>query len=506
MTTFEQVLSQYGISLDRIVTVAEGRGRGSVGQSIAVQLDNPIGNRSVITATCFTPCPPPRVKVFQTDEGQWYAVGINTAIPSQSQVVQNRRRRGEDTTTVRIAVLYSITLGDVVQFWLGGDRLPIKIYEIPRCGHDFEVSDSASFSGTANMPEPLRQTKPLEGEHYQGVELYGRSFSASSSITATAQGETHTFGEFQGRADVGMSITSVEYLNGVVIGNQSFFRKTNVPPRAFSNDPFIVTWRSGETFTGEPFPSVTRDLDPNPRFNRAERFSPVFYLSKFLLPSDRPTIRFTSFPVWWMLAYTTNFFSDTSRGARPVSGRGSVSVSIQGREILFYRAYISTHRDTTFVTIAYDIQASGFQNLVMLSINRSNQITELSEPSRNDWRRSLASKSLRVPSSGDPCIDRYRIDPAVNLYNGYLFARKEYDPRLPFFRDTSYGGYPGMETGNNIAQPISKWRYGGAGNQCEVSNPSVLTIPLKAMPAFVYEVPFNFETYPQVIMSAAIQY
>lgn len=162
--TLRQLEAVFG-SLSRIAT---GRGSGAQGQTISVVLDQPIGSIRSVTAECYTPCPPPKVTVFQTNSGQWYAIGENIGTPTNTEVSQNRRSAPP------------IVRGDF-PFWqlyaIESDASPDTTYPFPEPGVAFryEFDSEIRYIKQVGVPAFLVGTGGVGGVNRGGV-LYHRFF------------------------------------------------------------------------------------------------------------------------------------------------------------------------------------------------------------------------------------------------------------------------------------------------------------------------------------------
>jgi hypothetical protein len=90
--TLNQLETRLNQVRDRHVRVTTGYGRGNAGAVGSFVLDTPLNGRSTLQALCLTPCSPGPVQLYQSDNGQWYAVGSNLSALTTSQVSQLRRR------------------------------------------------------------------------------------------------------------------------------------------------------------------------------------------------------------------------------------------------------------------------------------------------------------------------------------------------------------------------------------------------------------------------------
>ena len=97
MITDEQVRVLTGRSIESFATVAIGTGHGAVGQTISVQLVQPISGRSTIQAELLNTVAPSRhnLSVLRDGNGKWWAIG-NEATANRETVIQNRRRSPDD--------------------------------------------------------------------------------------------------------------------------------------------------------------------------------------------------------------------------------------------------------------------------------------------------------------------------------------------------------------------------------------------------------------------------
>ena len=107
MITDDQVRALTGRSIESFATIAIGTGHGAVGQTISVQLVQPIGGRSTIQAELLNTVAPSHhnLSVLRDGNGKWWAIG-NEATANRETVIQNRRRRPEDPNPSLVTVLF----------------------------------------------------------------------------------------------------------------------------------------------------------------------------------------------------------------------------------------------------------------------------------------------------------------------------------------------------------------------------------------------------------------
>jgi hypothetical protein len=107
MTTHRQLQALQERTIDGYRTVAIGSGHGRVGQSVFVQLSEPLGNRFSVQAELLNTVAPGRnnLAVLRSDAGEWYAIG-NEATPTRQTVTQNRRQRLQEPDQTTYSALF----------------------------------------------------------------------------------------------------------------------------------------------------------------------------------------------------------------------------------------------------------------------------------------------------------------------------------------------------------------------------------------------------------------
>ncbi|MBD1995156.1 hypothetical protein H6G00_00750 [Leptolyngbya sp. FACHB-541] len=348
-------------------------------------------------------------------------------------------------TVTAIPVLFLVDIGNSVEYWVGGDRsTPIKVATIPKYGPEFELS--GSFSGSLARSGQTEGTLSLatEGMFYQNVQAFGQAggSSVTGNVTYPSNQPFIPNGNLFGSLGFGQTFAVGRFQFFVPSGAGDGFNKTNLPG-TFAVPP-TVNFTPGQSFPLSNTDSVSEGRnDISEAGINYERPAQIHYQASI---SGR------------------GFATDDDRVYRAdFSGSGGGSLRATAREVYSRRVYMSAAGRNVYVTIAYDLKAAGYANLLMFAI-LGDRVVELGQPTRQDWRRSLAVLDYKPPSTGDICIDQLRENGKVNLLQR---TRLEAD----------FTEVEGDLKTTDLMVPILRQTITPGGDRCQVTPIPPQTIP-----------------------------
>ena len=116
------------------------------------------------------------------------------------------------------------------------------------------------------------------------------------------------------------------------------------------------------------------------------------------------------------------------------------------------------------------------------------EVETLPEPDEKDWRKSLATLTNPVPSSGDRCLDDWRTVTNANIYNRNLFE-------VDLLQEVAGSPLQDLIETTDCTAKVTKKTIRNLGDSCSVSVGKTLKVKLKKLTSDI-----------EIVAIAAIEY
>lgn len=320
----------------------------------------------------------------------------------------------EPVTTYSGSILFQQVVDGRREFWLGGDREPIKLGDIPTLLNDANLCPSDWVNQTISSPSA--------GPGTTQAETSASGCSGSGSASGNSSGYEPQISTSIKQASLlvedfslvrvwitgSIAYSFVENNAFQLQGLASLLGEITVPQVNLYCMADVTLSLFTSSTSSNPIPySGTRT------FTKADTL-----LQSTALPGTTLIFRFTSQARFEPPLETSGF--DPIIGSFSGSFQYFIEVIPVAQEI-GWNAYLSAHKSKRFVGIRYLLQDGNYQNFEYFEITgeeilqSSFTYPEAIAPNEKDWRRSLATYTPSPAPSDDTCFNNYRGNNEINI-------------------------------------------------------------------------------------------
>lgn len=338
-----------------------------------------------------------------------FALG-NGTVEISRQVVRDRRRRDiPEKIMGTVAVLYSVVVGAMREFWVKTARADVKVHEIP-ISFEFTpttsiggVGSSATFSGTVNEGKSINLLKDLTG-----IAPVGGYFRLTGTYSFNWTGPSSRPGGNRNSAWTNETVDQDGQLLPGRVGWSSFFGLNTSSSGTWGNDVLFRMPPSSDFL----FTASDRGL------NCIQAFWPWNYIS--------PGVPYAASATWSLTVTISEYF-----GPSTVANTYASWISNDGNDI-FITVKDSHSLDCGFTpaesiseSIKPTVDGIEFQKLSLLDDNAVGTFYEQGDTvlrREANWRNVQEAFTLLPLDSEDSCIDSFANNPVANLIAPNIYS------------------------------------------------------------------------------------